>query len=784
MTTAVAILSLGLGIGANTANFSIVNAILFRSLPFEDAERIVYLDSWNAERGLEDAPITWGDLEEMRNSGAFEQVAGFDTRSVTVTGTERPERIGAASVSPELFPLLGVQPVLGRNFNADEGAEAGFESVVLVSDGLWKRLFGGDPEIVGKSLRLNGRELIVAGVMAPGFRFPEREDLWLPMGTDDSTDRVRRYFVGAGKLAEGVTMDEAVQRLEAITARTAESFPETHLNWNLRVQQFRHGFLDETARRLLVLLLAAVGFVLLLACANVANLLLARATDRSRELALRNALGAGRARLLRQMLTESVLLGIGGGLLGLGVASVWLDVIEGMIPDELAFWMVVGVDGSTLLYTALISVGTGLLFGALPALQGTRADVSETLKDAGRAVAGGARGRLRGALVTGEVALAVVLLASAALMMQSFLRLQVADPGFDEGPLLSFRLNLSGDQFDEPAARAEYFRQVNERLGTIPGVVVAAVTSAIPADDGGPSVTLNATDSGLPADQGVNAMVFTSTDGLFDTLGASLLAGRDFTAAEMADADARLVILGKTLAERLWPAGDAVGRTVRLEQLEWETTVIGVAPDLQYEEFGEATAVSVQQVHLPYASLSWRGMAVLLRASADAAGLIGPMRDELAALDATQAPYDIMTMVDRRAFTTWPQRVFGTSFGMFGGIALVLAFCGVYGVITYSVSQRQREMGVRIALGARPADVLRQVVTDALRLTLAGVGIGLVAALLFARALGGVLYGVSAHDPTIFGAVAVLLPIAAMLAAWVPARRASSVDPTEALRLE
>ena len=783
VTTVAALASLALGIGVNTANFSIVHGVLFRPLPFERAEGLLFVDAWSDQRGDGDSPITWADLETLRSSPVFEELGAFQPRSFTMTGGDRPERIAGAAVTPGLFGMLGVRPRVGRLFEPADVADPGLEQVALVSDALWRRLLGADPDAVGRTVHLDGREVVVIGVMEAEFRFPEREDVWLPLGTNDPTDPTRRALWGVGRLRAGAGLDQAQAVADGWAAEAAARFPESHQGWDLRVQSLRHGWVDAGTRRALGLLLASVGFVLLLACANVANLLLARATDRRDELAVRSALGAGRARLAHQMLVESLLLGLAGGALGIVVARLWLDAFVRAIPEEPTFWMRFDMDRTVLLYALAISISTSVLFGLLPALQASRARLGEAVRGAGRGVLGG-RGSARAGLVIVEVAMAMILLVSATLMVRSFMALQSADPGFADANLLSLRIVQSGQAYDDAAVRAETYRQMRERLATLPGATSAAVTSAIPADDGGGNIRV--LPEGSPEDLALNAISIVATSGLFETLGVELLAGRDFTQQEVLDPEADVVIIGERLARRLWPqaavlGADVLGRSLVVPGRE-PFRVIGVAPDVQYEEFGEAFESARLQLYAPYAVSAQRAMSVLVRAAGDPGALAIPVRRELERLDPTLAPYDVLTMRERRALTTWEQGVFGDSFAVFGVIAVVLALCGMYGVIAYAVARRTREIGIRIALGARPAQVRSGVVGGALALAGAGVALGLVGAIAFARALRGILYGVEALDLSVFAGVLVALLMAAAVASWVPARRAARIDPTDALR--
>ena len=779
----IAALCLALGIGVNTAIFSIVRGLLFRSLPFAPGDRLTVVYATNAQHGTDEGELAFGDLQDLRSAGVFTQVEAMTGRSVTLTEGDIAERLESNSVTPGLFAMLGVQPQLGRLFRAEEGATIGQEQVVLLSDNVWRGDFGSDPNILNRSIHVNGRELKVVGVMPKDFNFPERSRLWLPLGSANPVDRQHRFLQPLGVLRPGVTMKAANDRIASTAERWTREF-DGYRGWSARALSYRDSLVDANAQKLMYIMLGAVAFVLLIACANVANLLLARASDREREIALRSALGASRGRVVRQLLTESVLLALAGGAAGLLVSSWWVDAMTHAIPEELPFWAKFTIDRGVLLYTLLLVLGTGVLFGLLPALQATRADLQSMLREDARTVSQSrAQNRWRSALVVGEIALAVILVAGAALLMQSFLRLQAASPGFATDHLLSFRITIAGDRYDPLAAKAHYFQNAAERLALLPGVQGAAFTSAIPADDGGPHVSVRAEGDARSTDEALTATQIADGAGLWAALGLHLSAGRDFNAQELADTAARVAIVGEYLARKLWPNADPIGRRLLVGDQEY-FTVIGVAPYLQYEEFGEETAQDSLQFHVPFAQWGTRGMAFLLRTNGDPDSWIAPMRKELRAIDATLAPWDIQSTDTRRRFTTWPQRIFGKIFGTFGGTALLLALAGVYGVMAHSVARRRRELGVRIALGARSADVLRLVIGRALGLTALGVLIGVVGAFAVTRLLTGIIFSVSVTDPATFVLTPVLLTAAALLASYIPARRATRVDPIAALRAE
>jgi len=787
MFAASAVLCLALGIGVNTAVFSLVNAILLRPYGFADQDRVVSLLSANPRQGVREMDVSAVDFWQWREeSRTLDAVAALVGGNFALAGDEADaERVEGMYVTPNVFTLLGVPPTAGRQLAESDGRRGGAPLVVL-SHGLWERRYGADPRVVGDAVLLNGVPHTVVGVMPRGFGFPETAQLWVPFEPSREARRSNRNLWVIGRLAAGSELADVQSELATLALRAAEADPEA-IGWTAQVMSFRDQMVDGPLRMLLALMSAAVGFVLLIACANVANLLLARASARQRELAVRAALGGTRGRLVRQMLTESVIVAVAGGALGVFIAVWWLDAMLAAIPEQLPYWLVVELDGRVLAFTALVSVLTGVLFGALPALRASRPDLQSTLKAGGRwEIAGG--GRLRGALVAGEIALAIMLLTAATLMTRAFLTVERADAGFDTRGLLTMRTSLVGPRYDSVAARAAYLDDAVRRLAALPGVRGAVATTAIPTDDGGPLSRLDV--EGRPAAaRGDELLVsyFGSTPGLFEVLERPMVEGRGFTAQEAsATGDAPSVaIVGAALARRLWPDGDAVGRRVRLAALgdsAW-FTVVGVAPDLLYEEVGEETAQSRLQVHLPYHRLGWRNMALLVR-GADAGALAPSVRRVVRAADPTLPTYDVRTMAEVRRFTMWPHRVFSTTFASFAAIALLLAAVGVYGVMSYHVSQRVRAIGVRLALGASP----RQVLGDVMRhgATLAGVGsaLGILGALGVGRAMSGVLYGVGGADPIALVGVPLVLGAVALLACYLPARRATRIDPLTALRSE
>ena len=658
---------------------------------------------------------------------------------------------------------------------------------MILSDGLWRRRFGSDPSILGRSVRVNGRSLTVIGVMPERFRFPQRDELWVPYRPPKTpSPRDARFVFAFAVLKPGVTVSQAQQELGSIAQRLAEQHPDTNRGWSVRVFAFRDQAVNRDGRLLVTLLLGSVGFVLLIGCGNLASLLLARGSARQREMAVRTALGAGRVDLVRHLLAEAALLAAAGGALGVLLAVWGLDLVVARFPEDLPYWIRLDLDGRVLAFTAFVSLVTALAFGLVPALRASRPDVVAELKEGGRSGGSRRQGRLQQALVVGQVALCLGLLMGANLLIRSFLSLQEAKSGFEEDHLLTLRLYLAGDAYDPIDAKAAFFRRAADRLRSLPGVRAAAATTSIPTDDGGGSA--RAVADGQPAAPGeeTGVSVIGVTPGLFDALGAGAPEGRDFTEEEDAPARAQVAIVNRGLARRFWPAGDAVGSRIGLVEsgrTEW-LAVVGIAPDVQYEEFGEESAQSRLNVYVPYGRLGYRTMALLVRTEGMPGPLAPAVREALRSLDPTLPTYDVRTMRQVRDYTTWEQRFFGESMGAFAAAALLLACLGVYGLLAHGVSQRVHEMGIRLALGARPKDVVGQVVGEGLKVVGLGIGLGLFLAAAVSRVLGGALYGVGSAEPWGFVGTAAALAVAALAASYVPARRAGKTDPMAALRSE
>lgn len=778
--------SLAFGLGAVTATFSFVNAMVLRPDivgPRTERLRLVYATHPTQPHDPEDNEVSASDLEDLRRVEAFEGVAGLVERNFVLSTEDQTDRVLGASVSPGLFTLLGVAPAQGRDFRADEAATFGFEPVVILSHALWERRFGADPGLVGRAIRVNGRELVVVGILPRGFRFPERQDLYVPWRAAADARRDQRFLSAFALLREGSTDAQASAQLTALGERLARLFPDSHRQWAFASLEVRELLVGGDARLMTLLLLGAAAFVLAIVCANVANLLLARGAARERELAVRAAVGAGRGRLVRQMLAEALVLSLAGGALGVLVAQAALASWAAAVPEEMPSWLHLGLDLRVLAFAFGAALVSGLSFGLAPALRASRLDLVESLKAGARESGSRGESLFQRGLVAGQVAFGVALVAGATLLTQSLTRLQAADPGFDEQKLLSLRTYLSGDAYDAPAARTAFFRRAAQAVAALPGVEAAAFTGAIPADDGGSSGRLLPDGGEAPRDE-LGVQVVPAQPGLFRTLGTAPLAGRDLEQSDDEPGARAVALVNPALAKRLFPQG-IDGRRLGLVsegEVRW-LDVVGIAPEIRYEEFGEETEQSSLVVYVPYARMGWRSMALLVRA-ADPGAVADGVRAALTREESGLAAYQVMTMRERRALTTWEQRFVADTMRDFSLAALLLAALGAYGVMAYAVSRRTREIGVRLALGARPRDVLLRITRENVTLAATGAGVGLLLAAGVGQALAGALYQVSAADPLTYVGAALALIVAVALAGLGPARRAAATDPMAALRTE
>lgn len=784
-----ALVTLAVGIGANVTVFSLVNALLLRPLPFGDrSDRVVTLHSTHRlqPEDWDDSDLSYLDFIDVQaQSRSFDGIAGFVGRNFTVTNESDAERLLGISVTPEMFPMLGIDPILGRHFTAAEAAAPGLESVVMLTHGLWQRRFGGDPAIIGRGVIINDRARTVIGVMPPGFKFPERSELYMPLRLDESSRATRNISVVA-VLKRDASIAQAQSDVDGIASRLESTYPSSNRGFGIRVLSFRDSQVGRDDRLITGTVMAAVGFVLLIACANLANLLLVRGASRQREMAIRAAMGASRGRLIWGLLSESAILAIGGTVVAT-LGSVWtIDLIRASWPEELPYWVRLDIDGRIVLFTVALTVLTTFAIGLLPALRASRPKVVEDLKEGARGLSlGRSAQRTQAALAIAQVSLCLALLVGANLMIQSFLSLQRADLGFDDRRLLTMRVYLTGDAFDENATRAAFFSRVVDAVKALPGVAAVAATTSVPGDDGGSPVRVVTDERLMPGDE-IGAQIITTSAGLLDALGLRVVEGRTFTPSEEADPDARVTILNQRLARRLWPNESAVGRRIGLpggDEIFW-LRVVGVAPDLVYEELGEQTEQSRMNLYSPYAQSAPRTMAVLVRTEGDPAALALPVRDALRRVHAGLPVYDIRTMQEVRRFTTFEQRFFGSMMAVFAGTALLLACLGIYALLAYAARRRSHEIGVRLALGAEPHDVVGLFVRQAGRIGLIGLAIGLVLAIAVARALSGILFAVDAFDPRFFLSTAGALLAVVLIAGYLPARRAANIDPVRALRVD
>jgi predicted permease len=785
-----AILTIGLGLSANVIVYAIVDGLILRPLPFGDrSARLVTLHSTHPTQAQDwdNSDISYPDLADLRERArTFEAIEGLFTRNLSLSTAEEAERVAGASVTPALFGLLGIAPALGRSFTEADAAEPGLESVVIISHRLWERLFASDPAAVGRTTAVNGRNLIVIGVMPEGFEFPEHHDVWLPYRTAREAGRERRTLLAVGLLRPGIALGAARAEVNAMASQLASAYPETNRQWGIHVLPLRDLFVTEVTRRNLTAMLVAVGLVLLAACANVASLLVARGVGRQRELTVRTALGASRARITRLLLAESLVLSIAGAGVALIAASWGLDALVTTMPEPPVYWARIEIDGRVLAFTVLLTIVTTIAAGLLPAFRVWREQIAPGVLQNGRdASATPDQRRLQGVLVAGQVALSLALLVAATLLARSAGMLQHADIGFDVSPLLSFRVYIAGDAYDNPVDRARAVEQIVARLQSIPGVDTAAATGAVPGDDGGDTVQLAAPRPGETG-EGIGAQAVPITSRLFDTLGLELVEGRAFEPLETERPDSDAVVINKRLADAFWPGTSAIGRRLRLRSSQEQVTfrVVGVAPDLVYEEVGEETAQSRLIVYVPYARAGWRTMSVLVRARTAPASIASAARAAVRSVDPAFAPYDLLTMTERRKVTTWGERFVGRTFSAFAVVALLLACVGAYGVTAHAAAQRTREIGVRLAVGAQRRDIVALLLGRGVRLALAGAAAGLPLALGGAKLVEGLLYRTSPWMPVIWIVVPATLVFAVLLASFVPARRASLLDPVVALRQE
>ena len=781
--TAVAVIALGLGIGANTAIFSVVNAVMLKPLPYADPSRLVsveYVNVAKPERELNGvSPADFWDVREQ--SQAFEQLAamsgggGFSLRDV-----DQPDVFNGARVSFNFFQTFGVEPLVGRGFT-EEDAQSGAPDTVVLSYRLWMRRFGGDRSVVGRTYNSFEGGTTVIGVMPPDFKFPSYAEVWTPLSRNsgEMRNRASRYFNVVGRVRSGETIDSALAELRTIAGRLESEHPQSNKGWTSHLTPFRERLMGSTRTSLFVLL-GAVGCLLLIACTNVANLLLARAASRRKEMAIRLALGAGRGRLMRQLLTESVVLGLAGGALGLLIAAWGLELLIGILPSTEAFQLPVEIriDRAVMFFTLGLSMLTGIVFGLVPAWQSSKPDVSDWLKEGGRS--GSSHQRTRSALIVAEIAVALVLLIGAGLLVQSFVRLRRVDLGYEPNGLLTIWVPAPFSRYPNDDSKARFYTRLLDQVSQVRGADAVSMSSE--AWFGLLNFQLNIESDPLP-DGDATVRYSSIAPDYFKVLKAQIRRGRDFDSHDDAKSPG-VAIINEALARRYFPDSDPIGKKIVLGYMgrRLPREIVGVSSDIKQEELGSPAK---PEMYVPYQQVPWLGAALIVRtSSANPLSLQKDLQQAIWEVDRELPVTRADTVGHHLADLVAEPRLYTLLLGVFAAVALVLASVGIYGVMSYSVTERTREIGIRMALGAAPREVLGLVIRQGLMLAAAGVAIGLVVAFALTRVMTSLLYGVGATDLATFAAVSVILIGVALAASFVPARRATKVDPMIALRYE
>ena len=789
MMTFIALLALTLGIGANTAIFSVVNAVLLRSFPYQDSERLVLV--WEKREGRTDQNvINLGNFYDWKDQNqVFSDMAAFFDRTLNLTSDGEPEEVPGQLATTNLFSVLGTSAVLGRTFVDEDGRE-GQPRVVMISHGLWQRRFGGDPNIIGREIILNERPNTVVGVLPAGFGWHIRRgtqatkpaDIWIPWQiSSELRQRRGRFAAAVARLKPGVTMDQAQGAMDTIGVRLSQQYPDFNTQWGINVVPLRTQFTGPIRRPLLILL-GAVGFVLLIACANVANLLLARASSRRKEIAVRAGLGASRWRIARQLLTESVMLSVIGGSLGVLVAWWGTKALVALSPPALMDLKSVTVSLPVLLFTLGLSVITGIVFGLVPALAATRFDLHDSLKDGGKNVGAVGSHRVRSVFVVTQVALALVLLVGAGLLVKSLNRLQSVDPGFNENNLLTMRVSLPMSRYDEDSKLINFFKQATERMRAIPGVEAVGAINTAPFTGLYAGTTVEVDGQKLPPDQELSTGVCVTDVNYFQTMQIPLKLGRFYTEQEATEMR-HVVLVNETFVKKNLGGQNPLGRrlTIYMKDENVPSEIIGVVADNKH--VGLDLEVE-PMAYWPHPELVYPGMTLMLRTKGDASAVAPAARGVIRALDPQQPIGEVSTMETLLLTSVARSRFSASLLTVFSFVALVMAAVGIYGVMSYSVLQRTHEIGVRMALGAQRFDVLKLVVKQGVILGVVGVVLGLAASFALTRLIATLLFEVTATDSATFAVVSVGLFLVTLIACYVPARRATRVDPLKALRYE
>ena len=784
--TAVAIACLGVGIGLNTMMFSVTDGVLIQPLPYFNPDRIVLIHTTDKAQDIQRGALSSLDLRDWKEQArSFSAVAGLATRNLTITqAAGDADRYSGAAIDADLFPLLGKSAQLGRTFTAADDRE-GAARVVIISDDLWRRRYDADPSTIGRTIIVNSVPHTVIGVMPPHFRFPQNAYLWIPLAElPRSENRAVRWLEVFARLRDGVTLEQARSEADTIAADFAAAYPDTNSHVGAYVRTLRDWAIPSDVPLIILTMMGSVTMVLLIACFNVANVMLARASARSREMAIRSALGAGRAQILRQLLTESILVGLASVPLGLLCAKGGLVLMDLTIPPgRIPYFIHWSLDARTLLYSLAIAAATGIVFGLAPALQASRVDLQDAMKEGGRGTTG-TRAWLRNGLVVAEVALSLLLLVGASLFVRSFLNLQQSAVGFDTAPLMTLRFFMPNEKYTTREAKTQRVEDVMRRIEGLPGVQAAFASNMIPLGGGGGfrNVVIDGRSYEKGKEPGIEFVGVTSH--MLKTLALSMVRGRDFTDTEGVTRT-QVAIVNQAMAKKFWPTEDAIGRRFRTTDDRdggW-FTIIGVAPDFSRDVRDGSTGVD-PCAYVAYPADATANTGLTLRVSGDPALVAGPAREAIRSSDPSMAVFEVATMNEVKARSYWQYFLFGWMFSLFGGVALLLAAIGVYGVLSYSVEQRTQEIGVRMALGAGRGSVLKLVIAQGLRLALLGVAIGVTGSYFVTPVIRAQLFNVSPTDPMSFAAVSIFLTAVAFVASYVPARRAMGVDPLVALRAE
>ena len=789
--TVVAATALGLGIGVNTTVFTFVNAVLIRGLPFERADEIVYLATHDTTRDEDDSSAaSWQEFEDWRDKArSFPALTAFRFQQMNISDPEHPaERASGVAVTANTFSVLRVQPFLGRDFAPGDDA-AGAAPVVIIGYSIWKNRYGSDPAVIGRALKINEVAHTIIGIMPEGMRFPTNSDLWRPLQPLTDESRRNRFISVFGRLAPGVTWNQAAAEMAGISRQLQTTYPDTNKNIEARLMTFNQRFNGGPIRLVFLSLLGAVGFVLLIACANVANLLLARSAYRAREMAVRTALGASRGRIVRQLLIESVMLACIGGVLGLALASVGIRLFDAAVADVgKPYWIEFTLDLTVFGYFAVICLVTGIVFGLAPALQVSKTNLNDLMKEGGRGQSGGARARwLTSTLVVGELALTLALLTGAGLMARSFLKLYSLDLGFETGHVLAFRTQLVESKYPKPEERRIFFDALQQRIRALPGVTHAALASTLPLGGTG---EFKFEIEGQPFSSETTRPRVAAVDvgpGYFETLGVAIQRGRTFVEADGA-AGAEVIVINRRLATEFFAATEPLGRRIRLMQGSKEDqpgpwlTIVGISPTIRQ---GEVQALEPAAVlYKPSRMAASLGTAMIVRTAGDPRSMIGAVREAAKMLDPDQPLFDVRTLDEFLARNRWQYAVFGTIFVILAVLALVLSSVGIYAITSYAVTQRTQELGLRLALGAQASQIAWLILRTGLVQLGIGLALGLAAAYGVSQLLKSLVAQIPAVDPVTFIGITALLTIVMLTACLIPARRATRMDPLEALRVE